>query len=107
MRTKEPDLTLFGLVYAFKDFLEVLINLCNPNYKNGDFLSFRTHLSLMSVPLKVKDIPKLKDCFVELGLHKFYKLPPELFENQCVYVYRTESSSRMKPVETVLRMAEG
>lgn len=40
-------------------FLKVLINLRNPNYENGDSLSFRTHLGLIQVPLKVKDIPEL------------------------------------------------
>ncbi|XP_006155004.1 TBC1 domain family member 19 isoform X4 [Tupaia chinensis] len=68
MGTDEPDLSLFRPVYAPKDFLEVLINLRNPNYENGDSLSFRTHLGLIQVPLKVKDIPELKECFVELGL---------------------------------------
>nr|XP_003467439.1 TBC1 domain family member 19 [Cavia porcellus] len=69
MGTDEPDLSLFRPVYAPKDFLEVLINLRNPNYENGDSLSFRTHLGLIQVPLKVKDIPELKECFVELGLN--------------------------------------
>lgn len=40
-------------------FLKVLINLRNPNYENGDSHSFRTHLGLIQVPLKVKDIPEL------------------------------------------------
>ncbi|ELW61424.1 TBC1 domain family member 19 [Tupaia chinensis] len=48
---KEP------LVYMRK--AQVLINLRNPNYENGDSLSFRTHLGLIQVPLKVKDIPEL------------------------------------------------
>ncbi|XP_026518192.1 TBC1 domain family member 19-like, partial [Terrapene carolina triunguis] len=59
MGTDEPDLSLFRPVYAPKDFLEVLMNLRNPNYENGDQPSFRNHLGLIQVPLKVKDIPEL------------------------------------------------
>ncbi|GAB1289662.1 TBC1 domain family, member 19 [Apodemus speciosus] len=86
-------LSLFRPVYAPKDFLEVLINLRNPNYENGDSLSFRTHLGLIQVPLKVKDIPELKECFVELGLNTGQlgiddstQVPPELFENEHVRI---------------------
>ncbi|XP_052590906.1 TBC1 domain family member 19 isoform X2 [Peromyscus californicus insignis] len=93
MGTDEPDLSLFRPVYAPKDFLEVLINLRNPNYENGDSLSFRTHLGLIQVPLKVKDIPELKECFVELGLNTGQlgiddstQVPPELFENEHVRI---------------------
>ncbi|XP_050006179.1 TBC1 domain family member 19 isoform X4 [Chionomys nivalis] len=93
MGTDEPDLSLFRPVYAPKDFLEVLINLRNPNYENGDSLSFRTHLGLIQVPLKVKDIPELKECFVELGLttgqlgiDDSTQVPPELFENEHVRI---------------------
>ncbi|XP_055290243.1 TBC1 domain family member 19 isoform X6 [Moschus berezovskii] len=93
MGTDEPDLSLFRPVYAPKDFLEVLINLRNPNYENGDSLSFRTHLGLIQVPLKVKDIPELKELFVELGLttgqlgiDDSTQVPPELFENEHVRI---------------------
>ncbi|XP_010606762.1 TBC1 domain family member 19 isoform X2 [Fukomys damarensis] len=93
MGTDEPDLSLFRPVYAPKDFLEVLINLRNPNYENGDSLSFRTHLGLIQVPLKVKDIPDLKECFIELGLNTGQlgiddstQVPPELFENEHVRI---------------------
>ncbi|XP_035875467.1 TBC1 domain family member 19 isoform X2 [Phyllostomus discolor] len=93
MGTDEPDLSLFRPVYAPKDFLEVLINLRNPNYENGDYLSFRTHLGLIQVPLKVKDIPELKELFVELGLttgqlgiDDATQVPPELFENEHVRI---------------------
>ncbi|KAM5283291.1 TBC1 domain family member 19 isoform 2-T2 [Hipposideros larvatus] len=93
MGTDEPDLSLFRPVYAPKDFLEVLINLRNPNYENGDSLSFRTHLGLIQVPLKVKDIPELKEFFVELGLttgqlgiDDSTQVPPELFENEHVRI---------------------
>ncbi|XP_016073718.1 PREDICTED: TBC1 domain family member 19 isoform X6 [Miniopterus natalensis] len=67
MGTDEPDLSLFRPVYAPKDFLEVLINLRNPNYENGDSLSFRTHLGLIQVPLKVKDIPELN--FLKMSMY--------------------------------------
>ncbi|XP_028347882.1 TBC1 domain family member 19 isoform X3 [Physeter macrocephalus] len=93
MGTDEPDLSLFRPVYAPKDFLEVLINLRNPNYENGDSHSFRTHLGLIQVPLKVKDIPELKEFFVELGLtagqlgiDDSTQVPPELFENEHVRI---------------------
>uniref|UniRef100_A0A8D0GF25 TBC1 domain family member 19 n=1 Tax=Sphenodon punctatus TaxID=8508 RepID=A0A8D0GF25_SPHPU len=69
MGTDEPDLSLFRPVYAPKDFLEVLMNLRNPNYDNGDQPSFRNHLGLIQVPLKIKDIPELKDYFSELDLN--------------------------------------
>nr|XP_044986077.1 TBC1 domain family member 19 isoform X2 [Jaculus jaculus] len=93
MGTDEPDLSHFRPVYAPKDFLEVLINLRNPNYENGDSVSFRTHLGLIQVPLKVKNIPELKECFVELGLSTGQlgiddatQVPPELFENEHVRI---------------------
>ncbi|XP_057358122.1 TBC1 domain family member 19 isoform X3 [Manis pentadactyla] len=93
MGTDEPDLSLFRPVYAPKDFLEVLVNLRNPNYENGDSPSFRTHLGLIQVPLKVKDIPELKELFIELGLttgqlgiDDSTQVPPELFENEHVRI---------------------
>ncbi|XP_065261260.1 TBC1 domain family member 19 isoform X1 [Emys orbicularis] len=96
MGTDEPDLSLFRPVYAPKDFLEVLMNLRNPNYENGDQPSFRNHLGLIQVPLKVKDIPELKDSFSELGLNTGQlgiddstQVPPELFENEHVRVGQT------------------
>ncbi|XP_053886355.1 TBC1 domain family member 19 isoform X3 [Malaclemys terrapin pileata] len=96
MGTDEPDLSLFRPVYAPKDFLEVLMNLRNPNYENGDQPSFRNHLGLIQVPLKVKDIPELKDYFSELGLNTGQlgiddstQVPPELFENEHVRVGQT------------------
>uniref|UniRef100_A0A8D2J5K1 TBC1 domain family member 19 n=1 Tax=Varanus komodoensis TaxID=61221 RepID=A0A8D2J5K1_VARKO len=69
MGTDEPDLSLFRPVYAPKDFLEVLMNLRNPNYENNEHPSFRNHLGLIQVPLKVKDIPELKEYFSELDLN--------------------------------------
>ncbi|XP_028902434.1 TBC1 domain family member 19 [Ornithorhynchus anatinus] len=93
MGTDEPDLSHFRPVYAPKDFLEVLMNLRNPNYENGDQPSFRTHLGLIQVPLKVRDIPELKEFFSELGLNTGQlgiddstQVPPELFENEHVRV---------------------
>eukprot|EP00069_Balaena_mysticetus_P015858 bmy_09508T0 len=56
---KEP------LVYMRK--AQVLINLRNPNYENGDSHSFRTHLGLIQVPLKVKDIPELN--FLKMSMY--------------------------------------
>uniref|UniRef100_A0A5F8HIA3 TBC1 domain family member 19 n=1 Tax=Monodelphis domestica TaxID=13616 RepID=A0A5F8HIA3_MONDO len=91
MGTDEPDLSLFRPVYAPKDFLEVLINLRNPNYENGEHLNFKTHLGLIQVPLKVKYISELKEFFVELslntgqlGIDDATQVPPELFENEHV-----------------------
>uniref|UniRef100_A0A8D0G9R1 TBC1 domain family member 19 n=1 Tax=Sphenodon punctatus TaxID=8508 RepID=A0A8D0G9R1_SPHPU len=87
MGTDEPDLSLFRPVYAPKDFLEVLMNLRNPNYDNGDQPSFRNHLGLIQVPLKIKDIPELKDYFSELdlnagqlGIDDSTQVPPVLAE---------------------------
>uniref|UniRef100_A0A8C3IYQ5 TBC1 domain family member 19 n=1 Tax=Chrysemys picta bellii TaxID=8478 RepID=A0A8C3IYQ5_CHRPI len=75
---------------------KVLMNLRNPNYENGDQPSFRNHLGLIQVPLKVKDIPELKDYFSELGLNTGQlgiddstQVPPELFENEHVRVGQT------------------
>ncbi|KAG8134890.1 hypothetical protein E2320_007961 [Naja naja] len=59
MGTDEPDLSLFRPVYAPKDFLEVLMNLRNPNYDTSEMPSIRNHLGLIQVPLNVKDIPEL------------------------------------------------
>lgn len=44
-------------------FFKVLMNLRNPNYENGEQPSFRNHLGLIQVPLKVKDIPELVSIF--------------------------------------------
>ncbi|XP_075714978.1 TBC1 domain family member 19 isoform X2 [Rhinoderma darwinii] len=89
MGTDEPDLSLFRPVYAPKDFLEVLINLHNPNYDRGEQPSFRTHLGLIQVPLKTSDIPELREFFSELnlntgqlGVDDSTPVPPELFENE-------------------------
>ncbi|XP_008117035.1 TBC1 domain family member 19 isoform X2 [Anolis carolinensis] len=89
MGTDEPDLSLFRPVYAPKDFLEVLMNLRNPNYESSEQPSFRNHLGLIQVPLKVKDIPELKEYFGELDLSTGQmdiddsaNVPPELFENE-------------------------
>uniref|UniRef100_A0A8D0B4X4 TBC1 domain family member 19 n=1 Tax=Salvator merianae TaxID=96440 RepID=A0A8D0B4X4_SALMN len=93
MGTDEPDLSLFRPVYAPKDFLEVLMNLRNPNYENSEQLSFRNHMGLIQVPLKVKDIPELKEYFSELDLNTGQldiddsaHVPPELFENEHVRI---------------------
>nr|XP_028599431.1 TBC1 domain family member 19 isoform X2 [Podarcis muralis] len=93
MGTDEPDLSLFRPVYAPKDFLEVLMNLRNPNYENSEQPSFRNHLGLIQVPLKVKDIPELKEYFNELDLNTSQldiddsaHVPPELFENEHVRI---------------------
>uniref|UniRef100_A0ACB8E741 Uncharacterized protein n=1 Tax=Sphaerodactylus townsendi TaxID=933632 RepID=A0ACB8E741_9SAUR len=93
MGTDEPDLTLFRPVYAPKDFLEVLMNLRNPNYENSEQPSFKNHLGLIQVPLKVKDIPELREYFSELDLNTGQldiddsaQVPPELFENEHVRV---------------------
>lgn len=102
MGTDEPDLNLFRPVYAPKDFLEgkqrgnreansllqVLINLRNPNY-DTDQTNFRAQLGLIQVPLKIKDIPELREFFGELnlntgqlGVDDSTPVPPELFENE-------------------------
>ncbi|KAJ6659415.1 hypothetical protein lerEdw1_019147, partial [Lerista edwardsae] len=93
MGTDEPDLSLFRPVYAPKDFLEVLMNLRNPNYENSEQPSFRNHLGLIQVPLRVKDIPDLKEYFSELDLNTGQldiddsaHVPPELFENDHVRI---------------------
>ncbi|XP_066488251.1 TBC1 domain family member 19 [Tiliqua scincoides] len=93
MGTDEPDLSLFRPVYAPKDFLEVLMNLRNPNYENSEQPSFRNHLGLIQVSLKVKDIPELKEYFSELDLNvgqldidDSANVPPELFESEHVRI---------------------
>lgn len=93
MGTDEPDLSLFRPVYAPKDFLEVLINLRNPNYDSSDQPSFSSHLGLIQIPLQVKDIPELKEYFSELdlktgqlGIDDSTHVPPELFENEHVHI---------------------
>ncbi|XP_013921477.1 PREDICTED: TBC1 domain family member 19, partial [Thamnophis sirtalis] len=67
MGTDEPDLSLFRPVYAPKDFLEVLMNLRNPNYDTSEVPNFRNHLGLIQVPLNVKDIPEL------VSIHQLYE----------------------------------
>ncbi|KAM3831641.1 TBC1 domain family member 19 [Vipera latastei] len=91
MGTDEPDLSLFRPVYAPKDFLEVLMNLRNPNYDTSELSNFRNHLGLIQVPLNVRDIPELKEYFIELDLNTGQMdiddsahVPPELFESEHV-----------------------
>uniref|UniRef100_A0A8C6X9U2 TBC1 domain family member 19 n=2 Tax=Elapinae TaxID=42168 RepID=A0A8C6X9U2_NAJNA len=91
MGTDEPDLSLFRPVYAPKDFLEVLMNLRNPNYDTSEMPSIRNHLGLIQVPLNVKDIPELKEYFSELDLNTGQMdiddsahVPSELYENEHV-----------------------
>ncbi|XP_025021606.1 TBC1 domain family member 19 isoform X1 [Python bivittatus] len=93
MGTDEPDLSHFRPVYAPKDFLEVLMNLRNPNYDTSEQSNFRNHLGLIQVPLNVKDIPELKEYFSELDLNigqmdidDSAHVPPELFENEHVRI---------------------
>ncbi|KAG8453572.1 hypothetical protein GDO86_000270, partial [Hymenochirus boettgeri] len=97
MGTDEPDLSPFRPVYAPKDFLEVLINLRNPNYDNGDQGNCRSHLGLIQVPLKIKDVAELRHFFQELslstgqlGVEDSTQVPPELFENE--HLLREEKS---------------
>ncbi|XP_077632710.1 TBC1 domain family member 19 isoform X3 [Crocuta crocuta] len=100
MGTDEPDLSLFRPVYAPKDFLEVLINLRNPNYENGDSLSFRTHLGLIQVPLKVKDIPELsrRGIWLELELGSvvqyYYRAPLLHVTQHCAKYWGTNTWKR-------------
>ncbi|XP_015682504.1 TBC1 domain family member 19, partial [Protobothrops mucrosquamatus] len=91
MGTDEPDLSLFRPVYAPKDFLEVLMNLRNPNYDTSELSNFRNHLGLIQVPLNVRDIPELKEYFSELDLNTGQMdiddsahVPAELFESEHV-----------------------
>ncbi|KAK6493636.1 TBC1 domain family member 19 isoform X1 [Huso huso] len=89
MGTDEPDLSHFRPVYAPKDFLEVLINLRNPNYDSSDQPSSKSHWGLIQVPLKVKDIPELRESFAELGLNSGQlgiddttQVPADMFESE-------------------------
>uniref|UniRef100_A0A7N8YNF1 TBC1 domain family, member 19 n=1 Tax=Mastacembelus armatus TaxID=205130 RepID=A0A7N8YNF1_9TELE len=68
MGTDEPDLSRFRPVYAPKDFLEVLINLRNPNHDCSEDVSARSHWGLIQVPLNVRDIPQLRRAYSELNL---------------------------------------
>uniref|UniRef100_A0A8C5T6H9 TBC1 domain family member 19 n=1 Tax=Malurus cyaneus samueli TaxID=2593467 RepID=A0A8C5T6H9_9PASS len=87
MGTDEPECNDRATIF------KVLMNLRNPNYENGEQPSFRNHLGLIQVPLKVKDIPELKEDFSELGLNigqlgidDSAQVPPEFFENEHVRI---------------------
>ncbi|XP_069781106.1 TBC1 domain family member 19 isoform X3 [Narcine bancroftii] len=87
MGTDEPDLSHFRPVYAPKDFLEVLINLRNPNYNGGDPTGLHSSWGLINVPLPVKDLPELRELYTELGLNyeqlgidDSLRISPEPFE---------------------------
>lgn len=69
MGTDEKDQSLFQPVHAPKDFLEVLMNHHNPDYETSKQPIFRYNLGLIQVPLKVEDIPELKEYFHELHLN--------------------------------------
>ncbi|XP_039607194.1 TBC1 domain family member 19 [Polypterus senegalus] len=89
MGTDEPDLSHFRPVYAPKDFLEVLINLRNPNFDNSDQPSASSHWGLIQVPLRVKDLSELREFFSELslgygqlGIEESSQVPQDIFENE-------------------------
>uniref|UniRef100_UPI00398E8548 TBC1 domain family member 19 isoform X2 n=2 Tax=Pristiophorus japonicus TaxID=55135 RepID=UPI00398E8548 len=91
MGTDEPDLSHFRPVYAPKDFLEVLINLRNPNYDSGDPTGLQSSWGLISIPLPVKNLSELRDLFTELGLNyeqlgidDSMQIPTELFESEYI-----------------------
>ncbi|XP_060687301.1 TBC1 domain family member 19 isoform X2 [Hemiscyllium ocellatum] len=91
MGTDEPDLSHFRPVYAPKDFLEVLINLRNPNYDGGDPTGLRSSWGLISIPLPVKDLSELRELFAELalnyeqlGIDDSMQIPVELFESEYI-----------------------
>uniref|UniRef100_A0A3Q3RGW1 TBC1 domain family, member 19 n=1 Tax=Mastacembelus armatus TaxID=205130 RepID=A0A3Q3RGW1_9TELE len=93
MGTDEPDLSRFRPVYAPKDFLEVLINLRNPNHDCSEDVSARSHWGLIQVPLNVRDIPQLRRAYSELnlttgqlGIDDHAHMHPDLFENEHVLV---------------------
>ncbi|XP_007887259.1 TBC1 domain family member 19 isoform X2 [Callorhinchus milii] len=91
MGTDEPDLSQFRPVYAPKDFLEVLINLRNPNYDIGDQNGLCSNWGLINIPLPVKGLPELRELFAELGLNygqlgidDSIQIPTDLFESDHV-----------------------
>ncbi|XP_059844986.1 TBC1 domain family member 19 isoform X1 [Hypanus sabinus] len=91
MGTDEPDLSRFRPVYAPKDFLEVLINLRNPNYDNGDPTGVHSSWGLINIPLPVKDLPELRELYPELGLNyeqlgidDSMQIAPEAFETEYI-----------------------
>lgn len=63
-------------------FFKVLMNLRNPNYDNGEQPSFRTHLGLIQVPLKVKDIPELVSGVLLTKVSVRTTLPCQLIRSQ-------------------------
>ncbi|KAK3593571.1 hypothetical protein CHS0354_018659 [Potamilus streckersoni] len=83
-----PDLSQIRPVYAPKDFLEVIMSLQNPNYNNGETPGFYNMWGIIQVPLKVKDVNKLRLLFSEMsinqcqtGIDDHSDIPTELFDN--------------------------
>ncbi|KAM6959659.1 TBC1 domain family member 19 isoform 1-T1 [Tautogolabrus adspersus] len=93
MGTDDPDLSRFRPVYAPKDFLEVLINLRNPNHDSSEDVSARSHWGLIQVPVNVRDIPQLRQAYAELnlitgqlGIDDHAHIHPDLFESEYVQI---------------------
>ncbi|XP_026859614.1 TBC1 domain family member 19 isoform X1 [Electrophorus electricus] len=93
MGADEPDLSKFRPVYAPKDFLEVLINLKNPNHDHSDGLTARSHWGLIPISLSVRDVPQLREAYPELslscsqlGIDDHAHVPPDLFESEHIRI---------------------
>ncbi|XP_078590504.1 TBC1 domain family member 19-like [Branchiostoma floridae x Branchiostoma japonicum] len=66
--TEEPDLSHFRPVYAPKDFLEVLVNLRNPNSNWTEQASHFNLWGLVQLPLRTKTRKQLQTDFSELSI---------------------------------------
>ncbi|CAL1539772.1 unnamed protein product [Lymnaea stagnalis] len=84
-----PDLSQIRPVYAPKDFLDVVINLNNPNcVSSGNAGTFDLPWGLIHVSLKVKTLNELRIQYSDMaithcqtGTDDLSDIPPELFEN--------------------------
>ncbi|KAL3878492.1 hypothetical protein ACJMK2_030837 [Sinanodonta woodiana] len=85
---RKVNLSQIRPVYAPKDFLEVIMSLQNPNYNNGETTGFYNMWGIIQVPLKVKDVNKLRLLFSEMsinqcqtGIDDHSDIPTELFDS--------------------------
>ncbi|KAH9507879.1 hypothetical protein Btru_053112 [Bulinus truncatus] len=85
-----PDLSQIRPVYAPKDFLDVVVNLQNPNCAStGNIGTFDLPWGLIQISLKVKTLNELRVQYSEMaithcqtGTDDLPDIPPELFENE-------------------------
>ncbi|XP_059170535.1 TBC1 domain family member 19-like [Physella acuta] len=101
-----PDLSQIRPVYAPKDFLDVVINLQNPNSANsGNIGTHDLPWGFIQVSIKVKTLNELRLQYSEMaitycqtGTDDMSDIPPELFENERTKLGKKVLAKRHAPI---------